>query len=703
MIVFSVSFYYVVDVAVRTQGDTTGTDESRLTKNAESLANVLTARGSGWFASDACVAGIEQTVTGDGVDEGRFGLGSETCDAGGGADSQIGRLDYYKIKNLYTAAKAEDPDNTFLDYDEAHESLGLVGQNLDFHIRSWPVLASVRTVLERGYGDANLKPGYIGNYVPTASAPARPDITHAARVDDLGDDAEIKVTITNPATGSVGSAFMVSLSVDLADGAITWNQNTPILPADGTSYNITTKIPQTSDWNWGGKAKKVTYSIQDSIGPLPGADGTGFADFVDPDTGVPVDMASYGSARTIVVVNVDRLSYEVNDPSPPAFGGSNQWPTAVYQGFKGDGDADNQFRPHQSGGYSLYVAGGALAETYTSLGANSERLNQGSYTAAVYTVQIKQGGTVLNDDVMEIQAAGGSCNVGAGTYEPAAAVTTEAGYMERLFDNFDKEVVDSRYQTVGIPYNVTADIYPDVKCSLDSTLPAKLVGGDGLGTLDYYSTLIVGSDVAHNALTSDSVKGSIEKWVTAGGTLVVFGSDAQAVQWLQPLFHAALESGSGGLFVPDEEHPVLKTPNDLDWDSFNEDSEWSYNSGADEKFTHVVKTDDDENDVLGLSNPGSLGKGRVVLSGWRPYALTDDMGASCPPPENMTGDDQCQAIFLIHNLVTISFRELYLDYGPPIPVGQPTGQQSRVLSVYHPDLEQTVTLRVQVFAFPGPK
>jgi hypothetical protein len=175
------------------------------------------------------------------------------------------------------------------------------------------------------------------------------------------------------------------------------------------------------------------------------------------------------------------------------------------------------------------------------------------------------------------------------------------------------------------------------------------------------------------------------------------GSDDQSVTWLEPIFHAALETGSGGVYTPDQQHAALNVPNQLDYGSYTSSTSWSYNAGAGESFTHVVTQGDA--DLLGIGNPGAFGLGKVILTSWRAFQLTSNQVSTCP---DSSGDwSNCQALFLVQNLVTLSYRELYLDYGPVIPFGVPVGADIRIGSIYHPELNQLLGIQLQIFVFPG--
>lgn len=696
LIVFTASFGYVVFVAVEDGNQARANPQAGLDGAAASLAGLIIQPGVGWYPATACSGDPpelnEDAMHPDEVADGRFGLGRENCEDPTSSLGDANQVDYDKIRNLYNAFIKADGTNDRVDYEEARRSLGLTDAAQDFHLRSWPVLASVRQILRDGIKDPYLKPLYIGDYVEgTGEPPSRPVISHSGTVVQDDDFATLTVTIENTGADTIQAPFQVSLTARLSNGAITATQNTFDIPT-GSSDSVDLKLRKTKDWAWEDPAvKKVEYTISDDVGPLASGE-------IDMST---IDMASPGNNQNnvVAVLNMDRLRYV--EP----FSGSNKWPKAYYAGYNGEGETINNFDGNDVDLKVVEISPGAYTNTFTDPAKNGQSLEDTAPepdepAAGKYRVELwvsDTSGSVHNDDVFEVLGGGvAECNVEAGDYVPGAPVVPEAGYVDSLFELFDKNVHSAKYHDSTMPYDpdVAGDVMPDIKCAMNYDLPNFLLDADGNPTMDMYTTLIVGSNVDHDAMTSASAKETIRDWVFAGGTLIVFGSDQQSVQWLQPIFHSSLETAGGGISNPDTTHPVLNKPNSLDYDSYQYTTEWTYNAHHDEKFTHVLPTD--SGDVLAVGDPGDFGDGKVILTSWRPYDLTDDQAGECA---ELDPDTTCQSLFLLHNLVTLSYRELYMDFGPALPVERPHGSAVRLANVDHPELGQRVTMQFFVYVF----
>jgi hypothetical protein len=205
-------------------------------------------------------------------------------------------------------------------------------------------------------------------------------------------------------------------------------------------------------------------------------------------------------------------------------------------------------------------------------------------------------------------------------------------------------------QYLNVPL-LEGDVYPDVKSYLNDNLPGRLAG---------YDMLVVGSGVDQSTLTSASVKYAIRDWVLAGGTLVVLGSAALNYQWLEPLFSVGVHTANGSPTAPDPSHPLLATPNVLQWtlyddhamgwDIKNTGSNAAYNS-----FSHVIVQAGQ--DALAVSKDGGFGAGRIVLTTYLPREM-----AAAP---NL---GQAEAEHFLDNIILFSDRsDLYLEYGPEQP------------------------------------
>ncbi|HJQ94008.1 MAG TPA: hypothetical protein VJ874_06985 [Candidatus Thermoplasmatota archaeon] len=196
------------------------------------------------------------------------------------------------------------------------------------------------------------------------------------------------------------------------------------------------------------------------------------------------------------------------------------------------------------------------------------------------------------------------------------------------------------------------DVYPDIKAYLE-VLPARL---------SQYEILLIGSGVDHSSLTSNSVKESIKNWTLAGGTLVVMGSEGQSYQWLQPLFHTGVSTVNGAAMAPDVSHPVLKEPNELSWTSYDSHGRgWDIKdtgSGAHyDDFSHIIVQGGE--DVFAISKDGAFGTGRIVLTTYMPREIGTQLG---------TGE----AMGFLENIVLYAdHTNLYLEYGPAAPLGEP--------------------------------
>lgn len=224
---------------------------------------------------------------------------------------------------------------------------------------------------------------------------------------------------------------------------------------------------------------------------------------------------------------------------------------------------------------------------------------------------------------------------------------------------------------------IEGDVYPDIKSYLDANLPSRLAT---------YDMLIVGGGVEHSTLTANAVKDGIRDWVLDGGMLVVMGSNAQAYQWLQPLFHSGVATVNGAAMAPDVSHPLLKEPNELSWTDYDSHGRgWDIKdtgSGAHyDDFSHVIVQDGE--DVLAISKDGAFGDGRILLTTYVPREIAATMGIG-------------EAMGFVENIILFADRtNLYLEYGPEAPLGTPVSVAVRQSWLYDELLGQ-VPVRVEV-------
>lgn len=301
-------------------------------------------------------------------------------------------------------------------------------------------------------------------------------------------------------------------------------------------------------------------------------------------------------------------------------------------------------------------------------------------------------------------------------YAASPEATSETAMLDSMFLNFcpyyyDSNVYDVSYAAANHFSPVEAppaytprcvghfvgphvgSVYPDVGPTLNNDLPTILATEPDpahAGELrpKYLDVLVVGSDVDHEAMSSWTAENATRNWVLAGGHLIVFGSTAQDVTWLDPIFQSGIASSNGGLYTPDLDHPLLHTPYSINYVAYAKPpNAWDLDPTAQAHFTNVV-VDANGNEVLTLSDPAAFGDGRVVLTGWLPYNLLGQPGAA----------QTTEAKHFIANMVLISYQDLFLDYGPKIPAGVNVVPATRLALVNHPQLGLVpVTLLLYVF------
>lgn len=224
------------------------------------------------------------------------------------------------------------------------------------------------------------------------------------------------------------------------------------------------------------------------------------------------------------------------------------------------------------------------------------------------------------------------------------------------------------------------DVYPDSKPYLDLVLVDRLA---------QYDVLVIGSGVDHAALNKNEVKNAIAGWVLSGGSLVVLGSDEKSTAWINPLLNAGVSTVNGAPMAPDVSHPLLKTPNELSWPSYDShDQGWDIQESgavaAYEDFSHIIVQD--EEDVLSVSKAGAYGSGQVILSTYRGRDIASAQGQG--EAEN----------FLENMLAYIDQSDLYLDYGGSVPDDRAIALEVRQSWIWDPTYGQ-VPVRIEVLAW----
>lgn len=675
--VFAFTFATVLRVSVDRRDETPVPNQANFNAIAASLADVLlTGPGEGWYGTTPpCPSGTLDTTGLQPEKVTRMGVGAERCAIAHGARERLTNVSFEKIQNLYVAGRSADPNDNALDYAEARKSLALDQANLDFHVRSWPILPSINAIIEKGYQDPYLRAMYLGDYERDPGGAPPPTLTQSGGYRDLGDRVQFYVSITN--NGVTTTAFSVAFTLPTTHSIVT-EVHTPILaPNDVGEASVT--MMKSKDWAWKDPSTpQFTYSVLDPETTV--ASGT-----------VSLAGLSMTSASTVVQHTVESAHLEW------VMGGGTASPQVAYAAYTGSGSDQRETNWKLELRDALGHVVGSNSALNDKGGTATFSVNAaGTYDAVLLS---SAGVEYQRDKVLVVTAELDPFETApAGVWVAQPPVGPESAFLGRILLNFHRNVMDSAFTTADIPYAANGDVVPDDNHLLADWLPAKLRDANGVPTLANYDILVVGSGVDHRELTAASIKYTIRDWVKAGGTLIVFGSGDQKVEWLEPLFHVALESAGGALTTPDQNHPILHTPNQLDPTLFDpHGTAWQFHAASDAgAFDHVVQLGSD--DVLAVSDPGAFGLGRIVLTSWQAWDLTvGTPPASCQPS---TLEATCPGLQLMDNFLAMGYRSLYLDYGPPIPDGQPVGVENRIATIWDPELHQLVELEVFVYVFP---
>jgi hypothetical protein len=262
----------------------------------------------------------------------------------------------------------------------------------------------------------------------------------------------------------------------------------------------------------------------------------------------------------------------------------------------------------------------------------------------------------------------------SGNYAPTPESMYESQMLRDLVENF---TIDS--------YDEDGDLYPDIKRVMNNDLANNISAGTT------YEAVVVGSNVDHNSMTSESAKNAVRDFVLRGGLLVVLGSDDQRVSWLEPLFHSSISTAGDGISTPDPTHPILHTPQELTWQTYNDNGHsWQFNSDDDAShFTHVIVRDDAGGpaDIVGVSKPGHFGNGTIVLTGWQLYDL-------------MSPQDDFQSKSVLYNFLMQALGQLFVDFGPRIPDHAEVASTTRMATAPHPAIPgEQVLVRMVLYVF----
>lgn len=623
------------------------------------------------------------------------------------------RMDFEKFQNLRRAGYASATDG-YVNYPDARSSLGLPDLGLDFHLRAFPSLQSVRDLLANGERDPNLRVAYIGDVEAVRTGGTSSDPAAGLSVGTLTcavgtDSYTLSVPVTNG--GLSTTQFSGFFDVDWTGNTDDYEDRTrSSVVAPGGSAILSLKVPYTSGRTC--NSGNVDLEVWDPAAEL----WTG--DF---------DLATSGTPSTLrdndLWVNPGRAYYLAGENVIIDFGG--ELPTK-----------DND----PSVTLSLVLKQGSTTVLTQSVvvtkNVRSVTLDDSYFTSAndftvelTYPSGVTVTDTILVTNTVAVPDAFAPDGGGTISYDPQEPVAPEVGYLEDLVDNFcpyyyqssttpamsvqalhtdaaesgDSYAGRCSFNRFGNPH--PGDVYPDTRDVLNNDLvdrlldPSKttytqqcngnIVGGP---RYDWTKVLIVGSNVDHNSMTSADAKYAVCEWVMGGGTLIVFGSADQQVQWLQPIFHAAITSSSAPVSTPDASHPILNRADTLAYDSYTTQGTrvWSFNGQTAQNqgtlLTNVVASGGTDS-ILTISNPGAFGDGNIILTTWLPYDLFG------------TGAGM-EGLKVVNNLLMQGYRDLFLDYGPQIPSsGRQAAAAQRVVDIQHPDFDDPITLTLFVYVF----
>lgn len=181
-----------------------------------------------------------------------------------------------------------------------------------------------------------------------------------------------------------------------------------------------------------------------------------------------------------------------------------------------------------------------------------------------------------------------------------------------------------------------------------------------------FDLLLIGSDVDQNAFTASEVKHGIRDYVNVhGGRIVVLGGQTNT-NWLQPLFHVGIRTASPGVSTPDVTHPLLTTPNALDWQGYDYgNTAWDFTGGGDASLFNMVVGSGGSEHILSASRQGAFdangAEGVVMLTTYLPWTM----------PET-------EALRFVANVLMYGrYHYLFMDYGPAVPDHVPVASVSR--------------------------
>lgn len=538
-------------------------------------------------------------------------------------------LDYRKIKSMRNATMEADPTNDAPDYDEVRAALGIASSN--FHLRTYPIIPGVDD--SRWEKGAHGRLAYVGHYTGATGVAS---MTKWANLTSSG--LNVSIAIRND--GLTGGIFVANIGIgDIsANKTVETEQRHTSLLAPDEVQTVSAVFPVLQSWD--DDLDGVKVDLADAYGNT----------IIQPAwlSGVPPEG---GSEKHGVRLQANQLYFVSGED-------------VSFTGDHYDGNGDH-LKADQTGRFVLFSPSGTEIFNETVILPNGKNkvyshvcdtacTTSGTYTAILWNADM----TVRSRDMVYVAAE--KMFDEKQTLDPIAV--KEIGIIENLTSGFNAV----RFDDVDAP---GGDIFGD-----DSNGPHDLSA-----QLARYTTLVVGSEVSQTALNSAQTKYAIADWVQQGGNLIVLGTYKQQSNWLEPVYHAAQVNANGGISTPDPTHPVLASPNRLDYQSYL-DRARAWDIDKDAPFTHVLSRGTGGSssiDTLAIAAPGAYNDGSVILTSYMPGSITDPQ-------------DDREAMRFLHNLFSQSYNMLFLDYGPTIPEKAPVGSAQRLVAIPHPNVPGSV-------------
>lgn len=578
-------------------------------------------------------------------------------------------LNYTAIAALRDGKIARDSTNGLPDYPEVRTALGL--SDHQFHLRTYPVLISVDDAnweKMRGFNVA-----YIGDTTQPSSSAVLTTSTSSS-----GNVRIAELTILNNNTNPMIYTVSVDLEVKNNQHVSTTRQTR--LLAQNEQQTISVRIHPMKQWL--NEPLEVKFTTADNYGACGKAQGCS----VKTVSVMPYESGAIAHETNLLVET--GASYYVQ-------GASALIKVDYYDkdGGKGIYQQDARlevYRPSTSDPLSQEATAMFTAQCSTACDATDPPGPTGSSRMLPWQNSRKWETTCANCAdrpglwmVKVVTPSDTTRDHYAYYWVSAASLFTqrpfdptalnEIDYIEDLVEGFDTD----RYPAGDVFVDTNQEVR-DIVPYIDNNPP------DCTHATATYDMLIVGSNVAHNALVK--ISDEVGRFVDCGGTLIALGSSRGGTEWLQDVYHIALRDGAGGgISSPDPTHPLLNVPETLSWNSYSDtDFVWdiSQNPGL---FSHAVDGATADELMLGVSKQGAL-RGSVVLTGWTPGALTSPQ-------------DPAEAKRLLHNLMSQGYQMLFLDYGPEIPEGSPVGSSSRLAAVKYTALDEAPYVEVKVVLY----